>query len=94
MAAKIFDYDLKAHLEQLEAHHIKGNDFQPFPLKEVQLDLMKDLLYRYLQDIKHRQKAGEFGRATAATLLRKCVKLDDIEVMIEELQRKSNDLLS
>ena len=45
MAAKIFDYDLKAHLEQLEAHHIKGNDFQPFPLKEVQLDLMKDLLY-------------------------------------------------
>lgn len=55
---------------------------------------MKDLLYRYLQDIKHRQKAGEFGRATAATLLRKCVKLDDIEVMIEELQRKSNDLLS
>ena len=55
---------------------------------------MKDLLYRYLQDIKHRQKAGEFGRATAATLLRKCVKLDDIEVMIEDLQRKSNDLLS
>ena len=27
MAAKIFDYDLKSHLEQLEAHHIKGNDF-------------------------------------------------------------------
>ena len=27
MASKIFDYDLKGHLEQLEAHHIKGNDF-------------------------------------------------------------------
>ena len=52
------------------------------------------MLYRYLQDIKHRQKAGEFGRATAATLLRKCTKLDDIEVMIEDLQKKSNDLLS
>ena len=27
MSVKIFDYDLKSHLEQLEAHHIKGNDF-------------------------------------------------------------------
>ena len=94
MAAKVFDYDLKAHLEQLQAHHLKGHDFQPFPLKDVQQDFVKDLLQKYLQDIKHRQKAGEFGRATAATLLRKCIRLDDIEVMIEELQRKSHDLLS
>ena len=27
MALKISDYDLKAHLEQLEAYHLKGNDF-------------------------------------------------------------------
>jgi hypothetical protein len=27
MAAKLFDYDLKSHLEQLETHHIKGADF-------------------------------------------------------------------
>ena len=94
MAAKIFDYDLKDHLAQLEHHHIKDNDFQPFPMKDCQLDLVGDLLYRYLQDIKHRQKAGEFGRATAAVLLRKCVKLEDIEIMIEDLQRKSDDLLS
>lgn len=94
MAAKIFDYDLKSHLEQLEAYHIKGNDFMPYALKDVQQDFVQDLLYRYLQDIKHRQKAGEFGRATAATLLRKCTKLDDIEVMIEDLQKKSDDLLS
>jgi len=53
-----------------------------------------DLLHRYLLDIKTRQKAGEFGRATAAILLRKCVKLNDIELIIEDLQRKSNDLLS
>jgi len=26
--------------------------------------------------------------------LRKCTKLDDIEVMIEDLQKKSDDLLS
>ena len=54
MAAKIFDYDLKSHLEQLEAYHIKGNDFMPFALKDVQQDFVQDLLYRYLQDIKHR----------------------------------------
>ena len=94
MAEKIFDYDLKDHLAQLEHHNIKDNDFQPFPMKDCQLDLVGDLMYRYLQDIKHRQKSGEFGRATAATLLRKCTKLEDIEIMIEDLQRKSDDLLS
>ena len=62
--------------------------------KDVQHDFVNDLLYRYLQDVKHRQKAGEFGRATAAVLLRKCTKLDDMEIMIEDLQAKSNDLLS
>ena len=37
MAQKIFDYDLKSHLEQLEAHDIKGNDYMPFPVvKDVQ----------------------------------------------------------
>ena len=39
-------------------------------------------------------KAGEFGRATAAIQLRKCTKLDDIENIINDLQKKSNDLLS
>ena len=48
MAAKIFDYDLKNHLEQLEAYHIKGNDFQPVPLKDVQHDFFHDLLHKYL----------------------------------------------
>ena len=27
MAERIPDYDLKTHLQQLEAYHIKGNDF-------------------------------------------------------------------
>jgi predicted transcriptional regulator len=52
------------------------------------------LLYRYLQDIKQRKKMGEFGRATACTILRKCTRLEDIESIIEDLQAKSNDLLS
>jgi hypothetical protein len=58
----------------------------PFPVvKDVQQDFVNELLYNYLQDIKHREKAGEFGRATASVLLRKCTKLDDIEVIIEDL---------
>jgi hypothetical protein len=35
MASKLFDYDLKSHLEQLEAYNIKGNDFMPYPNKNV-----------------------------------------------------------
>jgi len=40
MAAKIFDYDLKAHLEQLTAYHLKGNDFMAYPLKDVEEDFV------------------------------------------------------
>jgi len=39
-------------------------------------------------------KAGEFGRANATALLRKCIKLGDIEYIIEDCLAKSNDLLS
>ena len=55
---------------------------------------MQELLYKYLQDIKHRQKAGEFGKATPAILLRKCTLLSDMDVIIDDLQKKSNELLS
>lgn len=52
------------------------------------------MLSRYLTDLKHRMKAGEFGRANATALLRKCIKLGDIEYIIEDCLAKSNDLLS
>lgn len=94
MAQSINDYDLKSHLEQLEAYHIKGNDFAPIPLKDVQLDFVNDLLTRYLTDIKGRMKAGAFGKATTSMLLRKCVKLSDIDLLVEECEIKSNALLS
>ena len=55
---------------------------------------MQDLLDRYLSDLKQRIKMGEFGRATAAISLRKTTKLDDIEIIINDLIRKSNNLLS
>jgi len=55
-AEKFFDVDLKDHLEQLEAHHITGNDFQPMPAKTVHFhqDFVQDLMNRYLEDIDHR----------------------------------------
>ena len=94
MAAKIFDYDLKSHLEVLESYHIKGNDFQSFPLKDVQHEFVTDLLTKYIQDIKHRMKQGEYGRATSTTLLKKCVKLEDIEFLVEDCYSKADNLLS
>jgi hypothetical protein len=39
-------------------------------------------------------KAGEFGRANATALLRKCIRLGDIEYIVEDCLAKSNDLLS
>ena len=38
MVAKIFDYDLKNHIEQLEAHQLVGHEMMPFPLKDVKED--------------------------------------------------------
>ena len=93
-AAKFFDVDLKDHLAQLEAHHITGNDFRPTPAKTVHFhqDFVQDLMNRYLEDIDHRRAAGEVGKANAATTLRKCIRLGEIEDMIERLQRRSNEL--
>lgn len=63
-------------------------------MKNVQEDLVGDLLYKYLQDIKTRVRAGDFGRATPAVLLRKTTKLQDIDMIIDDLQSKSKDMLS
>lgn len=84
MAEKIFDYDLKAHLEALESYHIKKNDFVPIPLRNVEHDFVNELLVRYLQDTKNRMKEKSFGNATPAMILRKCIKLTDIDDMVEE----------
>ena len=41
-----------------------------------------------------RHKAGQYGRATAAKLLRKSVMLHDIDIIIDDIQRKSDSLAS
>ena len=84
MAAKLFDYDLKAHLEQLESHNIKGIDFQPYPLKDAQHYFVQELMEKYIQEIKQKQKQGEFGRATPSMILRKCIKIEDIDYMVDD----------
>lgn len=38
MVAKMFDYDLKNHIEQLEAHNLVGHEMMPYPLKDVKED--------------------------------------------------------
>ena len=50
----------------------------------MQNEFVTDLLQRYLQDIKHRMKLGDYGRATATTLLRKCINLVDIEYIVDD----------
>jgi len=82
MSERIFDYDLKDHLMQLEAYHIKGNDFVPVPFKDVDHDFINDLLTKYLTDIRGRMKANSYGNATISMLLRKCVKLGDIDDLV------------
>lgn len=39
-------------------------------------------------------KASEFGRANATALLRKSIKLGEIEYIVEDCLAKSQDLLS
>ena len=89
MAAKLFDYDLKAHLEQLESHNIKGIDFQPYPLKDAEHYFVQELMEKYIQEIKQKQKQGEFGRATPSMILRKCIKIEDIDYIVDDCIQKS-----
>ena len=48
MCQKLEDVDLKSHLEELTKSDLKGNDFQTYPMKDVEIDLVNDLFYRYL----------------------------------------------
>lgn len=94
MAEQLADCDLASHLEQLEAHDIKGNDFYPIQPKDVQQDFVNDLLFRYLQELKHRMKAAAFGQASTAALLRKGIKLTDMDEVVKDCQAKCADLLT
>jgi len=68
--------------------HIHGNDFAPIPLMEVREDFTKDLKFRYLSDIKTRMNQDEYADAAPSILLRKGVKLGDIDSLIEIVRSK------
>jgi hypothetical protein len=77
----------------LEAHHIKDNDFLPLPLPNVDHDFVSDLKFNYLQELKKRMKSGSYEDATIPMILRKCIKLGDMDYLVEECQEKSDILL-
>ena len=85
------DIDLKEHLELLEYKELAKNDWDPFPLTDIAegSDFVGHLMDRYLEDIRVRKKEAEFGKPPPSVLLRKTVRLSEIDLMIEEVQEKS-----
>ena len=63
-------------------------------MRNVEHDFVNELLVRYLQDTKNRMKEKSFGNATPSMILRKCIKLTDIDDMVLECHVKSLDLMS
>jgi len=84
-AQKIEDVDLKEHLEDLQMRELSKNDWDPFPMTDLaeNCDFVGELLQRYLDDIRVRKKHAEFGKPPPSALLRKYVRLDEIDKMIE-----------
>lgn len=84
-AQKIEDIDLKEHLADLNHKKLAKNDWDPFPLYDITegSDFVARLMTRYLDDIRVRKKEAEFGIPPPSVLLRKTVKLSEIDRMIE-----------
>ena len=61
------------------------NDWDPFPLYDITegSDFVETLMTRYLDDIRVRKKEAEFGLPPPSVLLRKTVRLSEIDRMIE-----------
>lgn len=63
------------------------NDWDPFPLDDISegADFVGDLFTKYMEDIRVRKKECEFGIPPPSVLLRKTIRLNDIDAMIEEV---------
>ena len=90
------DIDLKEHLEDLNHKELAVNDWDPFPLTDVppEADFVSDLFTRYLEDIRVRKKIAEWGRPPPAVMLRKTVRLSEIDRIIEEIQERTIGVIS
>ena len=84
-ASKIEDIDLKEHLADLNHRRLATNDWDPFPLYDISegSDFTETLMKKYLEDIRVRKKEAEFGLPPPSVLLRKTVRLSEIDRMIE-----------
>jgi len=57
-------------------------------------DFVTDLLYNYFEDLRVRKKVQEYGQPPTSVLLRKTVRLEDIDELIDDLSKKTVDLVS
>lgn len=85
---------MEEHIRELTAKKVADGDWHPFPMKDIQTgcDFVHSLLERYLQDLDARRKLEEFGVPPVAVTLRKSVLLDEVETVIEQVQKKALDL--
>ena len=95
-AENIDDIDLTEHLEMLEKKNMMlagWNTVPPVDQTEGS-DFITPLMESYLDDIRVRTKEDQFGEPTASILLRKTVKLQAIDGIIDELAAKTTALKS
>jgi hypothetical protein len=57
-------------------------------------DFVTDLFYNYFEDLRVRKKVQEYGSPPTSVLLRKNVRLGDIDLLIDELSKTTVDLVS
>ena len=69
----------------MNSKKLAKNDWDPFPLLSISdgSDFTDSLMSRYLDDIRIRKKEAEFGLPPPSVLLRKTVRLSEIDRMIE-----------
>ena len=64
------------HFKELGKYHLQVNDWTIEPLDNERHDFVNELLKRYLDDLRIRQRASEPGKASFASTIRKEMKLN------------------
>lgn len=90
------DQDLNDHLLDLDKRNMKQGDWDVFPMPDITegCDFVTDLFYSYFEDLRVRKKVQEYGSPPTSVLLRKNVRLGDIDLLIDELSKTTVDLVS
>lgn len=95
-AETLDDIDLSEHLAMLEGKSLMLAGWATVPPVEQSegTDFVTPLMDAYLEDIRVRSKEDRFGVPPSSTLLRKTVKLQAIDGIIDELAAKTTALKS